>query len=608
MGSDNGPVRHSSVAKGAATVARLLVKRPVVAILLLILTAAIFIHNSSDSTSEGRPSLHDPHHLVSKSQRATGVPYPYEEKGPFYSYRVHGFDNNAEPGGAHAGYNLSCHSLETQFEIGVQRPWDIKDDMTQIAQELDDHPMVYYTQKVFGQKPGQFQLSQVVEASWDRLAGSCILLPDRDVFLCIARIIFHDDARRDHIQISFLRGQIFSRSWVHLQNYELWWKGRKIVFPRIFDTGTEFVPGGDVYGPEDPRIIMEHDTYDAEPVIVFNMISEQAHWKRAMWIFRPFSEQSNILTINGVERRKKEKNWAPFFVKDVKKGSEGKPNPYIHFIYNFSPLEILKCRLSDGLCENAYLQNVPADLRSIHDNEWSELRGGTQWVPIPLPKRRHSSKTTRNLQAWVSFPRTHTERTPFCFASVYRPELTIMVSNGTDFYFPYVSGPLEFGVDNLLSEADYYKPCDTGRILIVNSIADWDFNARTTYTEKTDVMTLAVTVMDATVQAMRVSGILKLIYALPSMDRLLYEPKAVFGDGKNTKDIHDDRFVKHSAVSLDVRQCAEEASRDYITEHILGDDKPKLLERVTERKRLYAIRMVEYPNEDHHPRMEQKGH
>lgn len=345
----------------------------------------------------------------------------------------------------------------------MQRAFDLPDDLTQVANELDDHPMIYYTQKVFGNEPATtFQLREVVEKSWDRLAGSCVLLPDRDVFLCIARIIFHDDARKNHIAISFLRGQIFSRSWVHLENYEFIWHGRKIVFPRIFDTGTEFVAGGDVFGPEDPRIIIEDGVHDAEPVIVFNMISEKATWKRAMWIFRPFSQHSTILTIKGHERNAKEKNWAPFFVDERSPAEKKKPRPqnrYVHFIYNFSPLEILRCSVLDGMCERVFMQNVPEDMKSIHDNEWSEIRGGTQWVPVPLPNVGKKSKSSPALQAWVSFPRTHTEQTSWCYSAVYRPEMVVMVSNGTEFFLTYVSGPLDFGPDVILPAVAYNQPC-----------------------------------------------------------------------------------------------------------------------------------------------------
>ena len=501
----------------------------------------------------------------------TSRPYPYEERGRFSSYQVTGYDNTGRPGGDAEGFNLSCASAVSSAEIGVQKPFDLTDDLVQIAQELDDHPMVWYTQKVFGNTPGTFHLKTVVDQSWDRLAGSCVLLKDRDVFLCITRIIFHDDARKDHCQISFLRGQIFDRSWVHMDNYVLNWKGQDITFPRIFDTATDFVEGGEVYGPEDPRIIVEEGVEDAEPVIIFNMISEKATWKRAMWVFRPFSGHSSILTIRGEERAEKEKNWAPFFVEDPDnaRGLFGKkePNQYIHFVYSFQPLLILKCSLVDGVCDHAFAQDIPNNMLSHHENEWSEIRGGTQWVPIPLFSD-DAGASKNGLQAFFSIPRTHTEQTSYCYKAVYRPEMTIMVTNGTSFYLTYVSNPLDFGVGVLLQDQAFTDPCKSGRIIILNSIADWDFNARTAYTKVTDVMTVTATVNDATVQAMRISGILKLIKGLPSIQALIKNPASVFGDGKaHKKHDKDYTFLKHSAVGLDIRKCAEEAARSYVDDH-----------------------------------------
>jgi len=355
-----------------------------------------------------------------------------------------------------------------------------------------------------------------------------------------------------------------------MDNYILNWKGQDITFPRIFDTATDFVEGGEVYGPEDPRIIIEEGVEDAEPVIIFNMISEKATWKRAMWIFRPFSGQSSILTIRGEERAEKEKNWAPFFVEQPGNTnglmSTKEPNRYIHFVYSFQPLLILKCSLIDGVCEHAFAQDVPKDMLSHHENKWSEIRGGTQWVPIPL-FNDDAGSSKNGLQAFFSIPRTHTEQTSFCYKAVYRPEMTIMVTNGTSFYLTYVSNPLDFGVGTLLEEPAFTDPCKSGRIIILNSIADWDFNARTAYTKVTDVMTVTATVNDATVQALRISGILKLIKGLPSIQALVKNPASVFGNGKPVKDIHKDPFLKHSAVGLDIRSCAEVAARSYVDDH-----------------------------------------
>ena len=148
-----------------------------------------------------------------------------------------------------------------------------------------------------------------------------------------------------------------------------------------------------------------------------------------------------------------------------------------------------------------------------------------------------------------------------------------------------MSSPLDFGAGTLFDGNAFTDPCKTGRIMIINSIALWDMNARTAYSDKTDVMTVTVTVNDATVQAMRLSGILKLIRGLPSIQRLVDHPKTVFPAIDHSKkaskkgvklNLHDDVFTKHSAVGNDVRSCAEQQARQYIDDHTSAEDKIRI--------------------------------
>jgi hypothetical protein len=119
-----------------------------------------------------------------------------------------------------------------------------------------------------------------------------------------------------------------------------------LTFPLVFDIPTKYEGGdGEFYGPEDPRIILEDNVQGAEPVIIFNMAHERSDWKRAMYAFRPFSGHLTILTIRDTNRAISEKNWPPFFLpsEDPKpEKAARKPDEYIHFVYNFKPLKILK--------------------------------------------------------------------------------------------------------------------------------------------------------------------------------------------------------------------------------------------------------------------------
>jgi len=526
--------------------------------------------------------------------------HAYEERGPFLSLQIEGFDNTGIPGGEIAGGNLSCSSLSHTAEIGVQESFFLPDNLVDIAEGWDSHPMIDYPPTFFKNAKESFSLSSIVERTWDRLATACVFLPDHGVYLCVTRVIFHPEGRRDKSRISFLRGQIFSQSWVHLEHYKVTWKDRDILFPRDFDIPIDFKLGGLLYGPEDARIIIEDGVKDAEPVVVFNMIATQSRWRRAMWIFRPFSQHSTILTVRDMERPQKEKNWAPFFLSEHDEASDGlavrEPSNHIHFVWKFTPLTILKCGLVDGMCDIVFEQKIPDNLISAHRGQDGNLRGGTQFVPVPrspLPAGNSGTINTNDqrdhVQAFVAFPRTHVDLVDVCKRAVYRPELVVLIANTTHFYLTYGSSAIDFGPNVVMDLVALADPCKKGRILITNSIARWDMNAKTDLGEDVDVMTLTLSVNDVTVQVTRLSGIWRLIRGLPSMKRYFDDSAKYksdpFGEISSTAHWGEqvqsgifqsiDPFTRTSAVGHDVRACVEEAAADYIYKYGPPPSPPK---------------------------------
>lgn len=488
------------------------------------------------------------------------------------------------PGGEYLGRNLSCPSLGHAAELGVQESFFLHDNFLEIAGELDSHPMIDYVPALAKFGDGAFSLSKMLAASWDRLATACVWMPDHGVHLCVSRIIFHPGGRKDRCRISFLRGQIYSENWIHLDRYRLKWKDQEIVFPKVFDTDTEFKIGGGLYGPEDARIIIEEGVDDAEPVVVFNMITSHSDWKRAMWVFRPFSEQSRILTVRGTERPKKEKNWAPFFVRELEGASNAtlqrQASTYIHFIWRFEPLTVLKCHLTTGMCDVVFEQAVLPALSSQHDDHDGSLRGGTQLVPIPLSNQKTESLFgSPNVQAFVSFPRTHVEKAGGCRQAVYRPELAVLVTNTTHFYLTYASEALDFGEGIVMDAAALADPCGKGRIMITNSIARWDLNGRDANGKQMDVMTLSLSVDDATVQVLRVAGVWSLLRGLPSLSNYFEQANVESIDGfPAVNDLEDsehatllqpfDRYERANAVGWDIRACLEESAIRNVNAHV----------------------------------------
>ncbi|EXJ86729.1 hypothetical protein A1O3_03683 [Capronia epimyces CBS 606.96] len=489
------------------------------------------------------PSLHRDSHDTARSEY-------YLQWGPFEPMNIPGFVNTGLPG------KRSCDTLKYNSSVGVQKSFFLTDDIKQIAMTLDSHPIVDYPDDMMNDPT--LKVSDIVERTWARLSGSSVWLPEHNVYLSVTRVIFCPSRTRSVPKMSFLRGQLFNADWEHLDNYNLTWGGKEFNFPLVFDIPVNWDPDGSLYGPEDPRIILEDNVEGAEPVIIFNMIGKPSDWKRAMYIFRPFSNYSTLLTVRNTERQWTEKNWAPFFVPQYEQatpsrvhlpGHAGQParvaNEYIHFVYSFKPLRILKCHLRCGDCEFAYEQSVPEGFLTQHHEDGGSLRGGTNFVPVPLPASMHVDP---KVQVYAAFPRTNIER--HCDGSFYRPEFVVMIKIEDQFHLAFASESLDFG-NAIIELGPDDDRCGKGRILIPNSVAQWDTN------DGQDVMSVTFSVNDETVQVARVQGLLTFVRNLPQFKNLLKQGGPLKDDNSELMN------MLSSWVGDDVRGCLVEAALNY---------------------------------------------
>lgn len=93
------------------------------------------------------------------------------------------------------------------------------------------------------------------------------------------------------------------------------------------------------------------------------------------------------------------------------------------------------------------------------------VHGGSNLEPLQL--------SPGELQAFVGFPRIKL-MSPGCRGgAVYRAAMTLIVSNVTHFAIAYMSEALEFGHAILIFD-QAHDICESGRILLVNSIASSD--------------------------------------------------------------------------------------------------------------------------------------
>ncbi|QMW36991.1 hypothetical protein G4B11_000227 [Aspergillus flavus] len=425
--------------------------------------------------------------------------------------------------------DLGCENIRQTGHISAQRSIPLHDNITQIASALASHPMVRLNENKVS-VPGKVNPNR-----WTQFAGAGVWLPEYNVYLVVSRVVY----TRPGVSwptISFLRGQLFDENWNHLEKHTIEWYGTKMYFPMVFEIPAVWWEEGGFFGPEDPRIILDEGVQGAEPLIVFNMISDGAGSPRAMWIHKPFSSITTILTIRNEERRPVEKNWAPFFHNEPSAGKRTETNEYLHFVYSLRPLQVLRCMIRSGECDWVFRQEVPDALTELHGDTRGEMRGGTNFMPIPIDG--HS-----DIQTYIGLPRTHLN---FCNAgATYRPEITVLSGFQSKFHIAYASVATEFG-HTLLDEDLLSNPCTKGNILIPSSIARWVYNSRE------DMMEVSFSIADENIHILRLYGVLSFIRSLPYYSRFL-----AFDNPH-----HDDasRNFRWSVVGNEVIACSVEAA------------------------------------------------
>lgn len=427
--------------------------------------------------------------------------------------------------------DADCDPLQVRDSITVNGGFFVEDDILDIASSTV-HPLIDYS----GRSSKSFQ--STVRETWSRMSGSSVWLEQHSVYMTITRVFFYDGGVRSWPRISFLRAQIHDKDWKALDNYTMQWQGETFTFPRIFDVPTPYEIGGGFYGPEDPRIVVEQGAADAEPIIIFNMVVDQKSSRRGMYLMRPFSNVTAELQIVGEKPRGSEKNWSPFFMPPAESSRGARyPSKHVYFIYEYHPLHILKCHAMAGRCESFFRQTINGGYadKHKHNDTHGVMRGGTNLEMLPHQRRA-------GLTTFVGMPRTHTDFscTLARGEAGYRPEIMLMTTNGTAFWFDYFSEALDFG-NIIFRIPPRDEVCDANRILISNSIARIE--------PRKDVMTVSFSVNDETVQVARIKGIQGLADRLPQ-----FQPGAFqAGDGQWAVN-----------VTTDVVICSIQTATDYM--------------------------------------------
>lgn len=270
-----------------------------------------------------------------------------------------------------------------------------------------------------------------------------------------------------------------------------------------------------------------------------------------MFITRPFSNDTTMLRISGGHAEQPEKNWMPFLYKESSAGTaptglDGAQDnhwqmDYLHFIYDFMPLRILKCHLLDGWCDWVYQQKDFNSLGADPDDSGGTLRGGTNLVAFSAED---------GVQTFVGFPKSNVHLG--CKDHFYRPSILVLTAASPNlFRVDYMSDSMEYG-DQALSLNAKRDPCGEGRIMMANSIADWERSAGK------DLMTITYTVDDVTTQVLRIHGVEVFVNSVLDRSR--------FGHGtpKSTARVDlDPADSQWSEAGYNVLACSVQAAEDY---------------------------------------------
>lgn len=434
----------------------------------------------------------------------------------------------------------------------------LEDDLIQVRRDLINgesflsHVVTHDDEKEMSER-------DIIQKRWFQFGGSTIWLEKEQCFVMFSRIMYSPAESKNTPKFSLVRAQAFDRNWVEMKGKRIPYSdisrpedmdaslhqidkelgisscdlllseplaydacivenarkkltGQKrrehilskyyLTYPAILEI--PFNPHNEFSGPEDARVILRKTKDSEEPVVIFNMF-DPIQEKRAIMAHFPHRKIDPTVKFSILGRKQKglEKNWTPFFHKSLDESSVSRG--YIHFIYTFSPLEILKCSLNDGYCEMVF---EAATLKLSEQNKFGGIRGGTQFVPLPdiIPN-------VRGEQIWVGFPKLHIENCG-CGSHFYRPMFSVLVERDGIYTQELVIPVMGFDID-VLSWDLKGSVCGDNNILSPNSIGYWEVASQDSQTKKyEDYLTLTVSEADSGTKLIILKGILDFILGI----------------------------------------------------------------------------------------------
>lgn len=448
---------------------------------------------------------------------------------------------------------ITCSDLA--YHSKIQHSHDkivLKDDLAELRDKLMTTPG-FLAKEVSIEDEKEMSLPDIMHKKWFQFGSSAVWLESQQCYVVYSRVLYSSMEIRNRPHVSLVRAQAFDKDWNEIKGKRIPYvdvprpedikavereidealgitdcsalksnlaaydactvkntknsldaKKRKesllsryyMTYPTILNI--PFKTDGDWKGPEDPHVVLRKTAHSEEPVVVYNIQDDDLD-RRIMVAFMPHRKIDPMvkLSVNGREQRETEKNWTPFFHHEV--GESAMSRGFIHFIYSFSPLEILKCSLNDGVCDLIF----DADTLKVTDaNRFGGIRGGTQYVPLPdiLPR-------VDGEQIWIGFPKQHIDNCG-CGDIYYRPMFSVLVERHGVYSQELMIPAIGFNMDVLSWDMETTECKDTN-ILSPNSIGYWEVVGQDRHTKSfEDYLTLTVSEADSNTKVITLKGVL----------------------------------------------------------------------------------------------------
>ncbi|GME75049.1 unnamed protein product [Ambrosiozyma monospora] len=315
----------------------------------------------------------------------------------------------------------------------------------------------------------------------------------------------------------------------------------------------------DLLGPEDPRVVYKDGEVSKEPIVFFNMLEKGKRGMKGIFPLRKPNKKTGAPNMINFQVGGKsisgdvEKNWTPFF-DTLKVGDTKRSKGFIHFVYTFDPLTILKCNLDNGRCDKIQTNFESSALSQANK---AHIRGGSDLRPIPrqIIQLLNDGDHQKRLQMWVGFAKTHVKNCG-CGDVTYRPNLVLLIKEDGVFRLELMTESLDFGIDVKAWNGKSTR-CDRSgpNVLTPNGISFWDITPVTDHQQKgkiplfKDYMALTFSQSDSTVEVVFLKNVLNYLFG-------------IYEDGKYMLGDYDsDEGVL--ARTKKVTECALDASFKY---------------------------------------------